>query len=348
MFFIKKSLYLIVYYIVVATFTCLAFSSLLTSYANTKVLQNGLSDNSLQFVINTGTAGAVSDLTNEQLIKQLEKNTDSFLLYKDEDNFFAKSVYLHNAELPFPMDSGQSLDTFQPNSIVLDRSLMNNTTVRDGKYYFSYQGRSYEVLDSFAWINKYMYRDSNLFVSLNLEKPAFGSYSIDGISESNLESLLSLWTAERPEAFSFSITPAVSGFMDRFVLTMRDQAFIIMVFGVALLLMMLSTLGTTLSWVQAKKDEIQARHLVGANAGQIRFWLLKEYWIVLLLSFFIGNGLAWLIAKWGVFHELIREVTLFGSLISFLFCLAIGTLTALISTSRYDKRKRIRKKVVLP
>lgn len=348
MFFLKRSLYLIIYYVVVATFTCLSFSALLTSYASTEVIQNGLTKNALQFNIHTGAAGASSDLKNKHLIERLEQGSDSFVLYKDQDNYYAKSVYLHQAKLPFPLDHGPSPDSLPANQILLDRGLMNNTIVRDGQPYFYYQGQAYPVFDSFVWVNSYMHRNSNILITLDPEKPAYGPYSIDGISETDLNALLGQWMSEQPEAFSYSIEPAVAGFMDRFMLALRDQAFIVIVFGIALLLMMLSTLGTTMSWVQSKTDEIQARHLVGANAWQIRFWLLREYAVVLLLSFIIGNVLAWLIAKWGIFHELIREVTLLGSLLALLFCMIIGTLTALISTSRYDKRKRTRKKVVLP
>lgn len=349
MYLIKRSLYLIIFYIAVALFTCLSFSSLITSYADTKVIQNGLTKNAVQLVIAPDSSGAVSSLTNEQFIERLKEKSKTFVLFKDEDNLYAKSTYLHHVKFPLLADSdrSQSPELFPENHVILDDSLMTSTTVRNDKRLFLYQGRSYEVLDSFVWVNKYMYRDSNIFLSLDLERPAYGTFLIDGISESNLDHLLSKWHSERPEDFVYTVRPSVSGFLDRLILSLRDQAFIVMVFGICMLLMMISTLGTTLSWVQAKKDEIQARHLVGASSVQLRFWLLRQYSCILLFSFILGNILAWLIAKWGIFDSLIRDVTLFGSFVSLLFCFVIGILTALISTARYDKRMRTRKKGVL-
>lgn len=347
MFWIKRSLYLVIFYIAVALFTCLAFSAFLESYANTAVLQNGLTKDAMRVEILPGKAGAVSDLKNKELIEQFEQKSDWFVLYKDEDNPYGKATYLHHAKLPLLKDQADSPELLPKDHVILDESLLSSTTIRGDERFFLYQSRSYKVLDTFVRAQRYIHWDSNVFVSLDPARPAYGFYSIDGISKADLESLLGSWQAQRPEAFSYSVKPVISGVKDRLQIALQDQALVAMGFGVCMLLMMLSTLGTTLSWVQAKKDEIQARHLVGAYAAQIRFWLLREYWMVLLFSFAVGGILAWLVAKWGVFNTMIQEVTPLGSFVSLLFCFVIGTLTALIATVRYDRKSRGRKKVAL-
>ncbi|OWA35337.1 hypothetical protein B9G55_11845 [Saccharibacillus sp. O16] len=347
MFWIKRSLYLMIFYIAVALFTCLAFSAFLESYTNTAVLQDGLTKDAMRVEILPGHSGADSDLKNEEFIRQLEQKANSFVLYKDEDNPYGETLYLHHRKLPMLADQADSPERLPKDHAILDENLLSSTTIRGDKRFFLYQSHSYEVLDTFVRQDKSIHWDHNVFVSLDPARPAYGFYSIDGIPKSDLESLLGSWQAQRPEAFTYSVKPVISGIKDRLQIALQDQALVAMGFGVCMLLMMLSTLGTTLSWVQAKKDEIQARHLVGAYAAQIRFWLLRQYWMVLLLSFVIGSLLAWLIAKWGIFDTLIREVTLFGSFVSLLFCFVIGTLTALIATVRYDRKSRGRKKVAI-
>jgi len=341
----KKSLYLIIYYIAVATFTALSFSTILTSYKNTQFLQDGLTQNSLYFSIQENSNSGVSV---GQVIEALEQHSNSFLIYKDLGNHYAKSIYLNQYSFPLKTLGEQPIDSIQPGQIILDQSLLNNAIIKDGTPQFLYNGKHYVILESFTWINKYINIDSRFFVALTQEESAIGNYSIDGVTQSNLKTALDQLSKNNP--ISYSIHSATQSFQERFQLVLQDQSFVMIIFAVALLLMTLSIFGTTISWIQSRKDELRIRHLVGATSTNLRMWLLKEYWILLSFSFVIGVFIAWLIVRWGMFSAIIQEVTLMGIFISFIFCSVLGTLTALLSTYRkfYNNWRNTKEEVLLP
>jgi len=332
--FVKRSLYLIIYYVVVTAFTCLSFSAFFASYTSTKVLQDGLTSESLKFSIMDEQAlenNSSAELTNQTLIQQIESNSNSFLLYKGKETSSVRNVYLNQFSLPLPMKNGQKVQKMPEHSIILDHDLLHSTFDQNGESYFSYRGQDYKVIGSFDKENKYIYRNSSLFVSFPLEESAIGEYTVEGVSRETLGTILNKITAEDP-SLSYSIRPMISGFKDRMILALRDQTFVAIVFGISIFLIVLSTLGTTLAWLQSKRDEIQARSLVGANQNDIRLWLIKEYLIVLAISFLIGNILAQWVVKSGSFYEIIPETTVTGSFFSLLFFFLIGTCTVLFST----------------
>ncbi|KOY14202.1 ABC transporter permease [Paenibacillus xylanivorans] len=332
---IKRSIYIIIYYIAVGTFTTLSFSALLTSYANTQTLQNGLTQESIYFSIQAEHAPSVKV---NQLLDELKKQSSSFLLYKDEGNSYAKSIYLHNYIFPMMTSSERQITSIPPGNVILDKSLLNNTVIHENDLFFLYNGKYYKVKDSFIWINKYINIDSKFFVALEQDQISSGQYSVDGINLTKLE--VALNELNQKTSISYSIIPATQSYTERIRLALQDQAFIVIVFAVSLLLMLLSIFGTTVSWIQSRRDELRTRHLVGATASDLRKWLLKEYWPLLLFSFTIGCVLAWVIAKMEIFNAIIKEVSVWGSLLSFLFCLIIGTLTAIISIYRYGYKNR--------
>ncbi|MGE7093782.1 FtsX-like permease family protein [Lysinibacillus sp. NPDC048646] len=344
MTFFNRSIYIIIYLVAVSTFTCLAFSSILTSYENTKNLQNGLSENSIQVSIQSNMGE--TNLTNNDMLDKLVNASDSFLLYKELGTYYGKEIYLHNTIFPFETASNRKDINFFIDSIIIDQALLNNTITKNDTQYFLFKGKYYEVIDSFIKVKKDINQDSSFFTALNIQDSLIGNYVIDGIPKQTLENILNEFVATFNGDLTYSIDSLSLNFKDRISLVFKDQILIIFILLLTILLIVMNTIGTIIAWIDSRKDEIKTRYLVGASSFQIQFWLLKEYWLILISSFLIGTIAAIIVFNFGFLNYLIKEVNIYGIFISLCFCFFIGTLTAIISiTYHYTKKSSIRKDV---
>ncbi|MED3646644.1 FtsX-like permease family protein [Halalkalibacterium halodurans] len=327
---LKKSLYIIAYYIVVATFSCLAFSSLIDSYEQTATLPDGLSPDSLRITIYLEEADKEL-LTTDQFIEQLMSQGDQpFLLYKDVDMAYGKFFYLQQRDLPVSKVDWMQAYEDQPVA-VLDHAMKHNIIEKGEKKYFRYNNQDYEVIDLFTPKNHVMELERSFFISLDPTTNIAGVYNIDGLSPNTVNQALMSLQEEVP-ALLFEINPLQPTMKERIEYVLEDQFIVIIILIVTISFIGMSTIGITSAWIDSRRDEIFARYLVGARFKDIQWWLLREYLIVLTGSFTIGAICALLLVSVNAFDKVVTVFDGRGLMTSLAFCLTIGTSTLIIAS----------------
>lgn len=334
---IRKSLFIFIYYVTVATFSCLAFSSLIISYEKTGLLQDNLSINSIGVSIQSSNGPLAESVSTGTLIENLTSKTqEPFILYKDTGTPNGKEFYVFNQE--FPIASTNNILHKDISIIYLNHSLEKNIIKENGKQYFFYKSKPYEVAGTFERVRKNINQDSAFFASLDMNANVTGVYYVDGVSLENMNQVLKTLRNE-DSSLDINMFPMKQTLKDRISLVVEDQVIVIILIMVAFLLIGFNTIGTTSAWISSRNDEIYARYLVGGTFRKVQWWLLKEYWLILVVSFLVGLLISFLILKANIFNYLINEIDIYGVLLAFLFCFSLGTITGYIS-SLWDQRKK--------
>lgn len=320
----------------------MSFSALSESYQNTGVLQNGLSENSLAVYINA-LNGKPTATTGSLIHKLGENENNSFVLYKDIGLNYGKEFFLYNKEFPFSIKTyAKNIKTNLP-IIILEQSLLHNTVTKNNKIYFLYRNEPYEVVGNYKRKQKNINQDSSFFVAMDLKVDAVGTYYIDGLSYQTVSTALERLKQE-DQTLDFAIQPLQKNFQERVSLVIQDQAVIVILLIVTFFLIAINTVGTTIAWLDARRDESYARFLVGATFKNIHWWLLKEYWFILVGSFALGLTVSSGIIQFGIFRYVVTNLNNYGVGLAFLFCFVLGTLTEIISTFWEQRKKRIIRK----
>jgi len=343
-FLLKKSIYLISYFIVISIFGCLSFSALASSFNQTENLSNGLNQDSLGLVVYSPYNE--TDILIEDLLTTLETSEDtSYLVYKDDGTNYGKKVYLHNKE--FPLISDLEKETFKGlDCAVIDNLLISNIIQENNKEYFLYNGKKYEVLGKFKGEMKNLNPDSLFFVSLNTQESLLGNYSIDGLSvniiSSTLEELKKI--DSNLEFELYSLYPTLP---DRILLTIQDQLLIIILMVIVLILISINTIDNTLLWYDSRKEEIYARYLVGATNKNLHFWLIAEYLYIITGSFICGTIIAYLAWRTKILVYIVPSFNVIGIIFTFILCFLIGMATVFIIITNKGRNKSIVKKEMI-
>lgn len=337
---VKKSIYIIIYYIAVAAFSCLAFSALLNSYKATGILQDGLGDESLQVSI-VSPSGESSMTTGQFVDELLAMNPSPFLLYKDNGSNYGVEYSIHNRELPFSVKT-ISRDEESP-VMILDEALLHNTATQNGDKIFLYKSKPYHVIATFDKQEKNINQDSSFYASLDKQADVTGTYYIDGLEAEEITKTLDTLVSGNTE-LNYQMLPLKKTVKERVALVIQDQALVVILLAATLFLIAINTIGTTLAWIHSRNDEIYARYLVGATFKNLQWWLLKDYWLIVAGSFAAGLAVSFIIVQSGVFNYVVNDLNIIGIAIALVFCLILGTMTEIISTLwDYRKKETIRK-----
>lgn len=339
---LKKSFYIIAYYMVVATFSCLAFSSLINSYERTAILPDGLSANSLRVTIQSAEE-EIEKRTAGNLIEELEsKSNRPFLLFKEVDMAYGKYFYLHQHDLPVSTVDWDQVPKEQPVA-VLDKAMIHNVTEKNGKKYFRYNSRDYEVMDLFTPKEVMTELERSFFISLDPTINITGVYDIDGLSLNTVRQALISLQKDIP-SLHFEVNPLHPSMKERIDYVIEDQMVIVVMLLVTMIFIGMSTIGTTTAWIDSRRDEIYARYLVGARFKDIQWWLLKDYLFVLIGSFAAGAVIAFLLIAVNAFDKVVNAFDERGLMVAFVFCLFIGILTLVTATWLSQLKKGIIRK----
>lgn len=324
---LKKSLYIIIYYLTVATFSCLAFSSLVVSFEETNQLQDGLSIESLQVYIQEFDESPDSNFKTVELIESMKENSeDSFIVYKDTGTPHGKEFYVHNSDLPLVKERVENT----PNTVYLDQSFENNSIEKDNNRFFIYKSTPYKVVGTYEQQRKSLNQNSAFLAAMDLHANGTGRYYIDGVKLSDMYKVIEQ-LEDRQIFVDATIVPMKKTIKERLTLVAKDQTIVLILLIVTFILIGMNTIGVTINWIHARNDEIYVRYLVGGTARKINWWLLKEYWLIVIVSFAVGFILALMIVKVGIFEYVVSKIDSYGIALAFVFCFIIGTLTKIIS-----------------
>lgn len=340
---LMKSKYLIFFNVIIALFSTLSFSVFLSMYERAGRLHDGLSQDSMLIRINSLQFDSDEALTVNDFLNILKETSSEFLLYRDNgvmDGPSARSFYLYNRELPLEIAFLQT-ENNHVRSVIMDEMLLPNARYEASNHYFFYRGYEYKVIGTFQHAE--VIGGADFFTEIDVETSILGIYAIDGLTDEHISEVVrALQTLNSDLVVEFM--PLERTFTERMLIVLQVSFFVIISMLLALFFIGLGTLTHTVVWLELRKNEINARYLVGATTKHIQRWLLKEYFFIISGSFVLGCVLAFLIWKIGVFRYIMPYFHLLGVGLAFILCLILGLLTEGISVQLNGRRKGVLRK----
>jgi len=338
---LRKSRYLISFYVMIALFSTLSFSVILSMYERAGRLHDGISQDGILVRLGSSYSDSDMTLTVDDFINVLKdiNNTD-FLLYRNE-NHEAQAFYLWNRELPFMVEWLQVENIEKMNSVIIDELLLPNARYEAGHHYIWYHGHDYQIIGTFQ--RDEIMGGSLFFFPIDLENPLLGQYVIDGLSIEDISiSVQQLQDVNSNLTVEFMSLEQT--FFDRMLIVIQVSFFVFVALLLAIIFIGFGVMTHTIAWLELRRNEIDVRYLVGATTKHIQEWLLKEYVFIISCSFILGSIIAFLIWKIGLFDIIMPEFHLLGIGISFVLSLILGLLTKGISTQLNDRNKSVLRK----
>ena len=322
---LRKSTTVILFYLLISVTIGLCCGAITDSFELTSRLPNGLSDESIAF--NIPVSDNIHDVTIGQLVSGINQmDVQSFAIYK-QNTVWWSGVYLKNRSNPlFCNTQTTELDSAYA---FVDRSISFNIKVKSGHKYFRLDNKDYQVLYVFEnSAPESMQINIDCFTSMDSAEPLTGRFNVDGIELNELKKALDNLLPKEMVA-SIALFPLKRNLTDRIRLLFRDQLTTMIVLVLTLLLMMISSVTLSLSWIDSKKSELFARFLVGASDRQLKYRLMREFCLLVLTSSILGVIVAVIITKSGLFNQIIRNINLLSSVITVMIIIVIGWLTIL-------------------
>jgi len=312
------------FYILTSVTISLCSAAITDSFELTSRLPNGLTDQSI--LINKPISDNSQDVTIGQFVSNVNKlGVHSFAIYK-QNTVWWSGAYLQNWENPL----FRTIQTVKLNAdtALIDRSLSFNIQVKNGYDYFRLNNKDYQVLSVFEnSAPESMQINMDCFTSMEAAEPLTGTIFIDGIELNDLQKVLDYLFDDPADSIAFF--PLKRNLTDRIRLLFRDQLTTMSALVLTLVLMMISSVALSLSWVDSKKSELFARFLVGAADRQLKYQLMGEYCFLVLTSSIVGVIFSVLITKSGLFNQIIRNINLLSCVLAVLIICFIGWLTIL-------------------
>jgi len=341
---LRKSKYLICFYVVIALFSTLSFSVFLSMFELSEPLHDGLSQESISVRIGLSEFDAQTSLTVGELLTALKATSGTeFLLYKNNgimDGPSARSFYLYNHDFPLEIDILQERNE-HIRSVMMDKMLLPNARYESGNYYFLYRGYEYQVIGTFQ--QAAVIGGADFFTEIDVETSILGVYAIDGLSTHDIsEAVRTLQMRDSNLIAEF--IPLERTLTARMIIVLQASFFVIVAMILALIFIGLGTLTHTVSWLELRQNEINVRYLVGATTQNIQRWLLKEYFLIISGSFAIGCLLAFLIWQTDIFYQIMPNFHLLGIGFAFMLCLILGLLTEGISVQLNGRKRGVLRK----
>lgn len=331
----KRSKYVMLFYLFVSITIGLCSAAISDSLEMTARLPNGLSDRSIALEIPVSEhvqTACVGQLV--LMINQFEEQ--AFAIYK-RNTVWWSGVYLQNWNNPL-IGKSQTVPLDSANAFV-DHSISFNITHDNGNDFFRLDSIDYHVLGVFEnSAPESMQINIDCFTSMKSSEPLNGSMYVDGIGLDDLRNALEK-ILPKEVADSIALTPMKRSLTDRFQLLLRDQFATMIVLMLTLLLVMISSVALSLSWIDSRRSELFARFLAGATDQQLKYQLVRDYCLLVLASSIPGLLAALLIIQSGLLDQIIRNFNLLSSAIALLLISVLGWLTIIITLSNRRKDK---------
>lgn len=331
----KKSIFIIITFTVISFIFSLFTSFFQSIYSVNKENTDFLSENALKIRVQDVPTLNKKDF---QFFQSLNKN---ILMYKDLSKPLYKGIYFSGNKTPkVPMKSGRffTKEDFENDTklAIVGSEVFTNCTVEDNKHYFDDESGRYLVIGVMGSDDKKTYLDSSVYVNLNsvFQKGEFdyssGFYYIDCGKESiaTFEKFKKYLTSKRLNIVveSFEDDRLKSPFLDLLSGAFSGFVFIALI----LVCLALNTVSLTTDWIENKEKELAIRKTFGGTDKQISRRILLEYEFIVTSSFILGFILYVIFIKSKIFDIPNMKVYFFSSAITYIFCLIVGRVTAIV------------------
>ncbi|MDD3184366.1 MAG: ABC transporter permease [Anaerostipes sp.] len=338
-----------------------AMIALMFLLAGMAIVKKKASDKNLPFLSDQYMVadfhGEYNQTTNKIAGEQLMRMKGNVLFIKHFSTTTYYAVYYQSKSmLPLIMKYGHMIETkdFQQknNVVMLSESEAKNMVKENGKSYWVYDSRRYEVIGVYEDYDRNGNELPSCFVnymSTNIEKDILLNqvlFDSKSNSKKNFYQFMNRIKKINPKIVVESAQYGEDSSDDLAMKTNNADA-MISILVLTTILILLNTFSVTHNWMNEYRKEIAIRKMVGATNKEINCWIGKKYLILLVLSFSIGVLLVQffirismrLPVKESVLQMYGRQINLTSLFIGVLFLFFSGVLVLGISLREYHNRQ---------
>lgn len=338
-YLLSKSKQLIVVTISIGLLIILCLSNLVEAFKMVGIPANGLTNN--YFVFSIGeyrdkiTKGNIR--LSDMLIFLKNQRSEVVLLKESDSNIFG--VYAVNHKFEPNIISGRtfSKDDFEKktNTIIIYEGLKDKCVEKDGKKYFQYDANYFEVIGVFKPSSNTVNKDALAYYNLSSEKLESKNIIYDNYIFGQFQIDAGRRTAEIVRKLDDYCTVKITrstidnGFVEKLQKTISAQGLALFPIILIIFMILLNSINISSNWIENRKREIFVRRLVGATNKKISIMLLKDFFLIITLSYILVLLLAIIVSR----VDLIILLNFKFSMETVVFSYFTVILTGLISAS---------------
>ncbi len=280
-----------------------------------------------------------------ELIDLCSAESESFILHKGSLSGVT-GVFAKNMSFSPDITEGRSLseDDFitGKNVIIISEELKNETFLINNKRYYNFDGILFETVGIYKKSDNRINEDSIAYYNLNSNEvinsdsqtcSIVGSYKF---AANDTQKVLN--RIDKPLGIKITKSSVDNTLPEKIQKAVSAQAATVIALILVAVLVIINSLNTTSCWIENRKKEISIRRMVGASNINIYLLLIKDYWLLLTVSFIPSVGLAYIIGLCKFEFLVGFDFSLTTILISYAAVLLISLLTVSVMIVFYSKK----------
>lgn len=346
-YILSRSLQLIISMIIIGLLITLCLSNFIESFKMANIPANGLTNSYYTFSIGEYKDKITKDkIILSDMLTFLETQKSKLILLKESDS---KVFGVYSLGYTFSPNilSGRTFtkDDFEKktNTIIVSESMQDKCIEIDGKRFYEFDANYFEVIGIFKPSDNLINKDAIAYYNLSssqlkskniiYDNYIFGRYQIDA-GDKTLEIINQL---NNYCTVKVSRSSTDNNFLERLQKTISSQGLTLFPIILIIILILLNSVNLSSNWIENRRKEIFVRRLVGATDRKISIMLLRDFFIVISMSYIIVLLISMMIHKIDLVILLNFKFSPETIFISYTTTLLVGLISAGLMMITYRK-----------
>ena len=333
----SKSLSVIIINVYTALFLTIALSNLVYAYHQTYQYADGIEGDfcSISFDEVDRSGSFFKGLFTS--LKDIYGNDNTIQILRYNDTRSCGVYFSEDILWDLDIQSGRNFEfddfKYNRNVAVVSENMRKQCIDANGVKMIQIGNGYYEVIGFFIYedqnvINPNSHVYYNLF-SENMFKEESGTIG-QIVIESDLEYDTMLNKLNEQHTINQVTYPARMSFGERLSQALFSQSITIIPLCLVLIAVILNSINITINWVHNNKKELVVRRICGASIKNIKFLLIRNYFILTSVSYVIGFVVAFLLSKINYSLYIGFDFSIITMLVSYLITLLMSAISTLI------------------
>lgn len=347
-YLLAKSIQLMLVVMAIGVLVTLSLSNIVEAFKMLGIPANGLTNNYYAFSVGECRDKIIkNNILLVDMLNFLEKQNTAIVLLKETDmKIFG--VYAVSRRFEPDIVSGRTFseDDFEnkTTTIVISEDLINSSIEKNGTKFYRHDTIYFEVIGVFRRSANTVNQDALAYFNLATEElktiniiydnHIFGNFQIDAGQK----------TTEIVKKLDDYITVEVTRsaidntFTERLQKTLSTQRLSLSPIVLVIALMLLNSIDISSNWIENRKKEIFVRRLVGATNQAISLMLLRDFMVIVTLSYIPALVMAVIVSEIDLqgFHSFRLSIDTVA--ISYIIVMLTGLISAGLMLVTYYKR----------
>ncbi|SFS03642.1 ABC transporter permease [Anaeromicropila populeti] len=343
-YLLEKSIYIIIINAFISILVVLFFASLVYTYKMIQIPPDGLSTKYVSFNIRTNDTN--NKIKINELLDTIDELSAPFYLMKVNEKQISGIYYTNNKEISLDLISGRNMNEKdfleEKNVILISDELVGQCIEAEGKQYYIYDNKSFEVIGVYKKRKNKINKDSVAYYNLKsgamlLSEEMEGNYYFDCenwkeilYKNKELQNIIEINKYDEKEPFLTILNRTIS---------VQNTSFSALI--LVLLMVLLNLINVNIYWVDGRKKEIAVRRVVGATSFEIIKMLLFNYIGLISFSYLIGLLVAYILSHVNMLIFSGFSFSFSTIFISYFLSILLGLITICIMLFNKDARKSL-------